>query len=629
MRPQDLSLLSVPSDPRIHPDQDRVAFVLTRIDLEVDAYRRQIHLHDGEAGRPFTAGPVDAFPRWSPDGRRLAFLRATDLNKPIAQLAVMPTNGGEAKVLTEHALGVEHLAWSPDGRWVVVAAKSWVAGLADLTEEERRRRAMRLTAFPYRFDNRGWLHDRRRQLWLVDPSGVEKPRRLTEGDFDEALPAWHPDSDRIAFITDRHPRQGLEPGTDVFEVTLDGKISEPVKRGGWLMPVYSPEGELHLVGRPETDFPRIQGLWRILDDGQPEAVIPDLDRNVVLADAGPASLPKWAADGLYTVVEDSGRVSVCRFDATGKSEIVIGGDRTLTGFDVAPGGRVVAAVSTTTEPAEIVSVSNSDEQRLTLFSPQSGLVVRPIEHFHTDSDGVELDVFVALPEGEGPFPVLLNVHGGPATQYGFGFFDEFQVYVGAGYAVVASNPRGSSGRGLDFSRAVTSDGWGVVDLADINAALESALERYPQLDRDRIGIMGGSYGGFMTAWAIAHDTQYRSAIVERALLSFPSFGGTSDIGPHFGPNYINTTDLLPMWDKSPLALADRVRTPTLLIHSEEDYRCPIEQAEQFLMALWQNQVPAEMLRFPGEGHELSRSGKPRHRVERFEAIIDWHDRYLK
>ena len=234
-----------------------------------------------------------------------------------------------------------------------------------------------------------------------------------------------------------------------------------------------------------------------------------------------------------------------------------------------------------------------------------------------------------LRKEKGRFPVLLNIHGGPATQYGFGFFDEFQVYAGAGYAVVATNPRGSSGRGLDFTRAVVGDAWGVVDLADINAALDAALDRFPQLDRDRIGIMGGSYGGYMTAWAIAHDQKYRSAIVERALLSFPSFAGTSDIGPFFGPNYIQTTDLAPMWAKSPLSLVDRVRTPTLMIHSEEDFRCPIEQAEQFLVALWQNDVPAEMLRFPGEGHELSRSGKPKHRVERFQAILAWHDKYLK
>jgi dipeptidyl aminopeptidase/acylaminoacyl peptidase len=225
--------------------------------------------------------------------------------------------------------------------------------------------------------------------------------------------------------------------------------------------------------------------------------------------------------------------------------------------------------------------------------------------------------------------VLLNIHGGPATQYGFGFFDEFQVYAGAGFAVVACNPRGSSGRGLEFARAVRADGWGTVDLFDVTAALESALERFPQLDPERIGIMGGSYGGFMTAWTTAKDKRYKSAIVERALTSFPSFNGTSDIAPQFGLNYLGTRELLPNWEKSPLAFASDIMTPTLIIHSEDDYRCPIEQGEQLLLALWMNGVDAEMLRFPGEGHELSRSGKPKHRLERFQAILDWHNRYLR
>jgi dipeptidyl aminopeptidase/acylaminoacyl peptidase len=629
MQPEDLSQLTVPSDPQLHPDGVRTAFVLTRIDLEEDGYRRQIHLHDGDSVQEFTTGQIDALPRWSPDGKHLAFLRATDVKKPIPQLAVMPAAGGEARLLTRFDLGVEYLAWAPDGRWICVAAKSWAPELADLADEERGRRAKRISTFPYRFDNRGWLNDRRRQLWLVDPTGGEEPRRLTDGDYDEMFPAWHPDGDRIAFVTDRGPRRGLEAGSDIFEITLDGQLIRPTGRGGWVLPVYSTEGGLYLIGDPQADYPRLAGLWRAEPDGSTSNAFPTLDRSIISLAGGLPALPKWREGVVYTVVEDSGRMGVRKFGPDGVDEPVLSGDRLVTGFDIGKNGRVVASVSSTTEPGEIISVADGDEQRLTLYSPPSGIAVRPTEHFRTTSDSEELDVFVVLPEGEGPFPVLLNIHGGPATQYGFGFFDEFQVYAGAGYGVVAPNPRGSSGRGLGFTRAVVGETWGVVDLADIDAALEAALRRFPQLDRERIGIMGGSYGGYMTAWAIAHDQKYRSAIVERALLSFPSFAGTSDIGPFFGPNYIQTTDLVPMWSKSPLSVVDRIRTPTLIIHSEEDFRCPIEQAEQFLVALWQNNVPAEMLRFPGEGHELSRSGKPKHRVERFQSILAWHDKYLK
>ncbi|HSL27320.1 MAG TPA: S9 family peptidase [Acidimicrobiia bacterium] len=625
MRPEDLALLTTAADPQIEPGGRRVAFVVTGIDLEEDVYRRSVHLHDGETVAAFTAGPVDSFPRWAPDGRRLAFLRATDPKKPVPQVAVMPSGGGEARVISSFPLGVEYLAWSPDGRWICAVAKSWLPHLAELSDEERGRVAKRITRFPYRFDNRGWLHDRRRQLWLLDPGSDEPPRRLTEGDFDESMPAWHPNGERIAYITDRTPRQGLDAGFDVYEVTLEGALSPAAPRGGWIAPVYSPEGALHLLGDPHTDYPRVAGLWS--GGEEPRQMLPGLDRSLFSLGAG-VLLPQWRQGALYTVVEDSGRVGVSRFAEDGAGEIVVGGDRIVTGFDVDRHGRVVASVSTTTEPGEVVSVEGGDEQRLTFLAPKSGLVVKPTEHFRAHSSAGELDVWVVLPDGDGPFPVLLNIHGGPATQNGFGFFDEFQVYAAAGYAVVAANPRGSSGRGLEFTRAVVGEGWGEIDLSDITAALEAALDRYPQLNRERMGIMGGSYGGFMTAWAIAHDHRFRSAVVERALLSFNSFSGTSDIGPFFGPNYLQTTEREVAWQKSPLSVADRIRTPTLVLHSEEDYRCPVEQAEQFLMVLWQNGVEAEMIRFPGEGHELSRSGKPRHRVERFEAILDWHARHL-
>jgi dipeptidyl aminopeptidase/acylaminoacyl peptidase len=240
-------------------------------------------------------------------------------------------------------------------------------------------------------------------------------------------------------------------------------------------------------------------------------------------------------------------------------------------------------------------------------------------------------VWALVPPGEESVPVLLNIHGGPASQYGWGFFDEFQVFAAAGYAVVACNPRGSTGRGLSHARAVVGDGWGVVDVEDVTNVIEDALRRNSRLDADRLGVMGGSYGGFLTAWLIAKDHRYKSAVVERALLSFTSFAGTSDIGGMF-PKIYAGVDLVDgpevLWEKSPLSIAHQIETPTLILHSENDFRCPIEQAEQLFMILKRQGVDAELLRFPGEGHELSRSGKPKHRQERFEAIIEWHDRRL-
>ncbi len=255
-------------------------------------------------------------------------------------------------------------------------------------------------------------------------------------------------------------------------------------------------------------------------------------------------------------------------------------------------------------------------------------------HFFTvEHDGVDLDVWVLMPEGDDPVPPLLNIHGGPATQYGFGFFDEFQVYARAGYGVIGCNPRGSSGRGHDFVR-VPVNRWveeRSPDLEDILAVVDASLDRFPRMDRDRMGIMGGSYGGLMTVKILGVDQRWKSAVPERGLYAMTSFAGTSDIGHRFPRMYLGPwshEDWQRLWDSSPLKVAHRITAPCLIIHSEHDWRCPIEQAEQLHAVLVANGTPAEMLRFPGSSHELSRSGKPKWRKERFEAILDWHARHL-
>ena len=219
MQPKDIARLALPSDPRLHPDGKRVAFTVSRPDLDEDRYNRSIWLASADGGsRPFTAGPGDNSPRWSPDGSRLAFLRTGPDKDAQAQVAVLPVDGGEAEVLTSFDRGAEAIEWSPDGRWLVAAAVTWEDEWSDLDDDERSRKPRRISSFPYRFDGMGWLHDRRRHLWLVDPSGEEEPRCLTPGKWDETDPEWRPDSAAIAFLSDRSERRGLEPGVDALEV---------------------------------------------------------------------------------------------------------------------------------------------------------------------------------------------------------------------------------------------------------------------------------------------------------------------------------------------------------------------------------------------------------------------------
>lgn len=626
MQPADLARLSIPSGPRLHPDGVRVAFVVSRMEFDEDRYHRSIHLWDGESARRFTSGPGDTSPRWSPDGFRLAFLRKAD-DDDHAQVAVMPTGGGEPEIATSFPLGVKQVEWSPDGTRLAVIGVGWAPGWEEFDDEERQRRPKRITRHRYRFDNQGWLHDRLAHLWIVDPTGSQEPVDLTPGPFLVDAFSWAPDGSRLAYLSDHDERQ-LAPGTQVWEVPVDGgDPTEAAPRAYWMLPSYRPDGTLHLLGTGTTDWPRPVGLWR-RDPGGWTNLTAHLDRSLVSLSAGPARL-EWDGDVAVSGLEDSGRFTLVAVRPDGTTDLLAGGDRLVTGFD-RRSGTTVATISQPTCPPELYLIDD-DEVRLTSYSASLPQMVAP-EHFQVVSDGVEVDAWVYLPPGEGPVPVLVNIHGGPASQYGFGFFDEFQVYAGAGYGVVASNPRGSSGRGEEFLRAVCGDGWGRVDLADVTAVVDEALARFPRLDPDRVGVMGGSYGGFLTAWAIAHDDRYASAVVERALLSFPSFAGTSDIGPTFPLHYTGVDypeGWSRWWEASPLAVADRVRTPTLIIHAENDFRCPIEQAEQLFTALLRNGTEVELVRFPGEGHELSRSGKPRHRRERFEAILAWHDRHLR
>ena len=623
MTPDQLSQINVPSDPRLSPDGTRVAFVVSTPNLEDDRYDRSIWVEN----EPFTSGPGDSSPRWSPDGSRLAFLRSDD-GEP-AQVAIIPVGGGEARVITSFDQGAEAVEWSPDGNHLVVVGITYTEDWSNLDEDERARRPRRVKGVPYRFDTRagGWTHDRKRHLWLVDPSESSEARCLTPGEFDEDSPAWSPDGNHIAFISDRELRQGLVSGNDVWEVDVEtGDNTRVTERGFWSCVTYRSDGLLHLLGNIESKYPVDQYLYRREADGTLTDLTGHLDRSSVSLSAGPAAI-RWDDDTAVVGIEDSGRFGLVGVNPDDGVETLVRGDKTVTGFDTAD-RRLVYSASAWDSPGELIS----DGTPLTNLNDDDALNLVVPDHFRVESEGHEIDVWVYLPDSDGKVPLLLAIHGGPASQYGFGFFDEFQVYAGAGYGVVACNPRGSSGRGKDFVTAVVGEGWGEVDHADITAAVAGALQRHDRLDPSRMGLMGGSYGGFMTAWIIGKEDRWKSAVVERALISWTSFSGTSDIGGVFPENYTGASypeGWDTWWDLGPLALAHNVTTPTLVLHSENDFRCPIEQAEQYFMALLRNGTTTDFLRFPGEGHELSRSGKPRHRKERFEAILDWHERHLR
>lgn len=634
----DLLSFAALSDPQIHPDGRRAAFVVSRMNFEDDRYDREIWLWDGATARRFTHGPGDVRPRWSPDGSHLAFLRTSAKEGDKAQVAVMAAAGGEATVRTSFALGAAEAEWSPDGSTLAVAGTEWRSGWAELDDDGRKRRPRRIGGAGFRFDTQGWLHDRRRNVYVLDPFAGE-PRALTETDHLDGGLVWRPDGAAIAFMSPRHGRAFIDTGSQAWEIDVAGGEPRPlVDVGNWSSVHYRPDGVVHLIGMPDLwSYPGVAALYRVEGNSLVE-LAEGLDRSFTPpAPAVTPGGPRWLADGsCRVVIEDRAVNRVIEVKPDGSWADVAGGDRAITGMTTRADGSAMVLTSTSaTDPGEVRWFEDGKERTVTAlnagFRDTAGLIAP--EHIVVEHDGGELDGWVFLPKGEGPVPVLLNIHGGPATQYGWGYFDEFQEYAAAGFAVVACNPRGSSGRGTEFVRTPVGR-WGEdrpPDLEDVLAVLDAAVARFDRLDADRMGVMGGSYGGFLTARIVAVDDRFRSAVPERGLYSFTSFAGTSDIGFRFPRMYLGQwkyDDWTSLWEASPLSRAHQITTPCLVIHSEADFRCPIEQGEQLFAVLIDNGVEAEMLRFPESSHELSRSGKPKYRRERFDAIIDWHRRYL-
>jgi len=637
MRPDQLGDFRIPSDAFLHPDGVRVAFVVTQMDLEEDEYVRRLWLWNGKTSRQLTSGKADTSPRWSPDGETLAFLRKGPGDEDRPQVALIRVSGGEAEVVTDFAVGVTGLEWSPDGTRLAIVVAEFVDGFDD--EEERNRAPRRIKDPSFRFDNKGWTYNKRSHIWIHDTATGESTQ-ITEGDYDEAGPRWSPDASMITYLSAAHDQRWVRPFNQVFTVPADGGNPEAVTRlGTWLWSGYSPEGTLHVVGR-ETDAFTLDPspFQRVESDGSLEKLT-DLDRNLMPGHPpGPLTAPRFIPDGRATmIVEDRGSQRVISVGPDSSVTDLAGGNRVITGWcPSADGSSAVFTASSPCQPGEVYWWDGQKERQLTVLNDEfvANTKLATPQEFVFESDGNEIHGWVLLPPGDETVPLLFNIHGGPFTQYGWGFFDEFQVYVGAGYGVVAVNPRGSSGYGLEHGEAPCGR-WSdemPPDLADLKTAPYAATEQFPRLDIDNKSVMGGSYGGLATAMIIALDTSYRSAVAERGVYNWVSMAGTTDI-PWFMHLYLLTDmpeGVDEIWSASALARAHQIETPTLVVHSEGDYRCPVEQGQQLFGILYRSGVDTELLLFPpDEGHELSRSGKPKHRVERFEAILEWHARYLK
>ncbi|MET1022242.1 MAG: S9 family peptidase [Arthrobacter sp.] len=677
MKAEHLPLLKSVSVPAVHPDGAHAVVSVLRPDFDADAYVGQLWTVPLDSARPprrLTRGFRDTAPDFSPDGRVLAFLRAAAGGKP--QLHIVEAGGGEPQSVTDAPLGVSAFAWSPDSRRVVYSARTPEDGRYGTTDgvsagsEDPRL----ITDFQYRMNGVGYTADKPLQLFLVEvPDLGAEPRVMptgrarkantaaaagepsSDGDSAGLLPAGRQltssatDHDGACFGTDGRTvyfTAALHEGSDadlasgIYRIVIDdpagGGEPQPI------VPANTGRQTVHAV-RPSQDGQWLFFLAQDLGDSGQDFVARNTALYVMPAGGGdatrlsdvetmdlgcPGRMELRGPDSVLLLNNARGTVELLEFDASGSHQRLVHGERAVTGA-AAQGGSVVVSFADAVTAGDVAVLEGGQLRVLTDFSAplrSDAGIIEPLELTLPSGDGYPVHGWLVRPPGPGPHPVLLNIHGGPFAQFTGALFDEAQVYAAAGYAVLMCNPRGSAGYGQAHGRAI-KEKMGTLDMQDVLAFLDGALSKFEELDAGAVGIMGGSYGGYLTAWTISHDHRFKAAIVERGYLDPVSFTGSSDIGWFFGGEYIGRS-AEQMAAQSPMARVDRVRTPALVIHSEEDLRCPVEQGQRYFTALKQQGVEAAFLVFPGENHELSRSGTPHHRKQRFDQILHWWARHL-
>ena len=666
-------------DVRISPDGSQAAFVRVSIDRGGNKNVRNIwvkHLRDLDApAQPFTSGQKDSRPRWTRDGSRLGFISGRDGDPKVY---AMPVAGGEAHPIATHRNGVQSFEWSHDGKRIAFVSpiraderkkEDEQASSAEAANETspkdawdmKREKEQRehedllrydptvLAYYPYRtgteYTKDRWAHvyvaPVPEQLGEPLDAADAKPRRVTDGDLNFEQPSWSPDGKALFSAVTRDPDSGvLDFYTDAIRLSPDApdRAYQRLTSAGFTCsaPELSPDGQWLAFIRILEEKPVYHNaVLSLMPAGGSEADIVDvtdsLDREVAHW--------TWSKDGVwlyFTLIAD-GAVDLYRARAADRSiERITQLAHEILWFDVAADGRVAFIASTPGDPAALY-LREADGAIQLLYQPNAKFLaeheVRPAEEIRYVSDPFTIQGWIITPPGYDPakrHPLALEIHGGPSAMWSAGtrsMWHEWQALAHRGYVVFFCNPRGSGGYGEAFLAANYRD-WGDGPARDILHGVDEVVAR-GAIDTRRLAMTGGSYGGYMTAWIVGHDHRFAAAVAQRGVYNLVSMRGTTDIGYfsdwHFGATPFDDVNLL--WQHSPLAYAPQVRTPLLIEHSELDFRVPIEQAEQLFHALKTLKKTVELVRWPREGHELSRSGEPKHRAERVRRILDWFDRY--
>ncbi len=661
----DFINIQMVSDPRVSPNGKRVAFVKRHVDAEKNKYRSEIWVADlsGETEpRKYTSSDTSAgSPRWSPDGKQIAFI--SDRQKPKSQIFSISADGGEAAAISKFETegGIQGISWSPDGSAIACLYRLTPADFTKEVTEERKTKELPAPvrvhkALNYRHDGGGFVDGSFWQVAVVNTSSGEA-KILTSGDFDCDAPIWAPDGKTLAFLSDRNEDSDIEPGrTFIYTIpAAGGELTQiecpPGYKGGL---TWSPDGTIFAyAGNPDLSDPWGTTNTRVFvlpaaGSNQAADLTGHTDRSVGyltlgdVHDAGSGDDLQWSADGatLYFPMGAFGDQIVCSVPANGgevNNLTPLGCE--IGGYHLNPiNGEIVVVAASSTQSQELARVVNSgndiDLLCLTTFNDTwhkevSLLDPEPISP--PNGEGGTVPGWILKPNMEPgkKYPLVLYIHGGPHAQYGNTLFHELQWLAAEGFVVLYTNPRGSKGYGEAHTKAIWGD-WGGPDYVDLMAATDYA-ETLPYVDTSRTAVMGGSYGGYMTAFIVGRTSRFKCAIADRLVANRHSMSGTTDFAwrheLYFKGNSWNNP--APLWDCSPLSYAGDVTTPLLLIHSDGDLRCPIGQAEEMFAALRLQRKTVEFVRYPAEtSHGMSRNGPPNLRIDRMKRNVEWLRRWL-
>lgn len=660
---EDLYRFQLVMDAQISPDGNHVIMAVQRVERKTEKKYSNLWLVPTRGGRPqqFTYGDqVDMMPRWSPDGRSIAFL-SNRKNGKDSQLYIIPFGGGEARPLTDLKGRIGFYDWTPDGKSFLCSfLKKDPAVLEREADEQKKKlgivsRYITTRTF-FKYDGVGYLPDERMHIWRIDAK-TGKGKQLTDSEiYNETSPALSPDGKTIAFISNRSEQPDLNDGKDdIYFMPVDGgdmtKLDTP--EGPKYMVSFSPNGRyLAYIGVEGSGlWYRNFALWVMPVDGSasPRNLTEGADLHCIdttSGDLGSAvqSLPTWSKDNekIYFQVARHGDTAL--YSATIGDEPVI--ERVIEEEGVvgpftfsAEQDKLTYVHNTITRPGEVVvlDMKNGRSRQLSRFNETwlRRLDMGQVEEvWFKAKDGYDLQGWIVFPPDFDPnkkYPSILEIHGGPQVQYGRSFMHEFFYLAAQGYVVYFSNPRGGQGYGEAHCKAIWNQ-WGTVDFDDVQAWWEYMMEQ-PYIDTDLMGVTGGSYGGYMTSMIIGRSQQFKAAVSQRAVNNLVSMWGSSDYNWAFqqaiGDNKPPFENLDKYWEQSPIKYVGNAKTPTLVIHSQNDYRVAQEQGEQMYVALKRLGVETELVLFPDEPHGLSRTGRTDRRIDRLNHILRWFDKYLK